>query len=416
MKDFKIPEFIDKIPKKQYNIIDYGAVDDGVSLNTEYFGKTIEECSRYGGGTIIVPEGKWLTGPIHLKSNINIRLEKGAVIEFTDVYSEYLPVVFTRWEGVECYNYSPLIYAEDCENIAITGDGTLAGNGESWWHWKSQKLQQDAAERLYNAEYNKVPVEKRVFGTEKDALRPSFIQPINSKNILIEGIRIENGPMWTIHPVYCEDVIIRKVTVMTGGGYNTDGLNPDSSKNILIEDCYFETGDDCIAINSGMNEDGWRVGRPCENIIIRNCHMNEGHGCVAIGSGMSGGVRNVYVENCKFTGGDMGIRLKSMRGRGGYIRNIHMKNIKISDMRCEGITINMYYASSSVNPQSDTPPVCEDVILENISISNVRNTISLRGLPEKPVERIKLLNINAEGQNDIVCKDIKGITFDNVRL
>lgn len=228
----------------------------------------------------------------------------------------------------------------------------MLGNGQHWWHWK--QLQQDAANRLCFAENDGIPVERRVFGTEQDALRPSFIQPIRCRQVLIEGITVSDGPQWTLHPVYSENVIIRGVHVITNG-HNTDGLNPDSCRNVLIEDSIFETGDDCIAINSGMNEDGWRVNKPCENIVIRNCTMKEGHGGLVIGSGMSGGVRNIYAHNCKIAGGDRGIRIKSMRGRGGYIEDVWFENIEIRDVREEAVQINMFYEYSTVVPRTDTP-------------------------------------------------------------
>lgn len=256
----------------------------------------IDECSRAGGGTVIVPGGQWHTGPLHLRSHTHLHFEDGAVVIFSDTPEDYLPVVFTRWEGMECYNYSPLIYANDCTDIAVTGAGRLIGNGQKWWHWK--KRQQKAANELCYAEYDNIPVSERIYGTREAALRPSYLQPINCKNVLIDGITLEDGPQWTIHPVYCENVIIRNTKVCTTG-HNTDGLNPDSCRNVLIENCDFSTGDDCIAINSGMNEDGWRVNRPCENVIIRNCTMSGGHGAVVIGSAVSGGVRNIYAHNCR---------------------------------------------------------------------------------------------------------------------
>ena len=235
------------------------------------------------GGTVIVPRGEWKSGAIHLKSNVKLYLEEGCVIHFSSCMEDYLPPVFTRWEGVECYNYSSLIYAADCENVTICGTGVLDGAGSAWWHWK--KLQQNAADRLIRAESQGIVVEERVFATREDALRPSFIQFINCKHVTLEDFTIEDGPQWTIHPVYCEDVVVRGVTVNTKGP-NTDGCNPDSCRKVLIEDCTFETGDDCIAINSGMNEDGWRVGRPCEQIEVKNCRFIGGHAAVAIGSGM----------------------------------------------------------------------------------------------------------------------------------
>lgn len=366
-----------KAAEKHLQVFDIG---DYAYANNDAIQAAVDDCAGNGGGTVIVPEGEWRSGPIHLKSNVELHLEDGAVIVFSDKYEDYLPVVFTRWEGMECYNYSPLIYANGCENISVTGNGTLIGNGQAWWHWK--KLQQAAADELCYAESNGIPVEKRIYGTEKAALRPSFIQPINCKNVLIEGVTVKDGPQWTIHPVYCENVTVRNVTVSTHGP-NTDGLNPDSCRNVLIEGCSFDTGDDCIAVNSGMNEDGWRVGRPCEDIEIRNCVMTGGHGAVVIGSAMSGGVKNVHAHDCKISGTMQGIRLKSMRGRGGYIDGAVFENIEISGVSDQAVQINMFYEFSTVVPKSTVPSECRNIVIKNVHGSGAKTGIMINGLPEK---------------------------------
>ncbi len=372
----------------------------------------INACAENGGGMVVVPKGKWTSGAIHLKSNIHLHLEDGAVIVFSDRFEDYLPVVFTRWEGVECYNYSPLIYANGCENIAVTGNGTLIGNGQAWWHWK-KGLQQKAARELYSAQSNGLEVGERVYGTETAALRPSFIQPINCKNVLLEGFTIKDGPMWTIHPVYCENVIVRNVDVLTTGP-NTDGLNPDSCRNVLIENCTFETGDDCIAINSGMNEDGWRVNRPCENIEIRNCRMTGGHGGVVIGSAMSGGVENIYFHDCEISGTMQGIRMKSMRGRGGYVKDVRFENIEVNSITNQAVQINMFYEFTTVEPDSDTPPEFCDITIKNVHGADNKTGILVRGLPESPVRNITLEDIALSAEEGFVCSDAEGMKMKNV--
>ena len=407
MEEIHAPIFSPRI----FSVKEAGGRGDGKTNDTEAIRKAVEVCSREGGGTVVIPEGLWLTGPIHLKSGVNLRLEKDATVKFSSIFNDYLPAVFTRWEGTECYNYSPLIYADGCENIGITGEGTLLGNGKAWWHWK--KLQQEAANRLVDAEHLGKPVTERIFGRVEDALRPQFLQPINCRNVLIEGLTIVDGPMWTIHPVYCENVIVRNVKILSRGP-NTDGLNPDSCKNVLIENCSFETGDDCIAINSGMNEDGWRVGRPCENIVVRACLMKEGHGGVVIGSGMSGGVRNVYVSDCKFIGGERGIRLKSMRGRGGYVENVRFDSIEINDMRNEAIQINMFYGSSTVVPRTATPSDFRNIRIGNISGKGAETAIEIRGLPEHPLTDIHLSDISLEAATGVVCCDVETLEMRNV--
>jgi polygalacturonase len=398
-------------PDRVFELGSFGGVDDGRTPNTEAFRQAIEACHHEGGGIVRVPPGDWLTGPIHLRSHVNLHLEKGALLRFSTRFADYLPIVFTRWEGVECYNYSPLIYVRDCENVAVTGKGVLDGQGQAWWHWK--KLQQAAARALYDAQSKGVPVNERIFGTEEAALRPQFMQTVHCRNVLVEGVTFTNGPMWTVHPVYCENVLVRGITVRSEGP-NTDGLNPDSCRTVLVEGCSFHTGDDCIAINSGMNEDGWRVARPCENILIRDCVMSEGHGAVAIGSGMSGGVRNVSVRDCTVTGGDQGIRLKSMRGRGGYVDNVHVENIHLAGLRQEAIVLNMFYGSSTAESRSDAPPAFRNIHIRNVTCDSAGVAIAIRGLPEQPIERVVLEDLRLNAVEGIRCQDAHHLTFKNV--
>lgn len=370
----------------------------------------VDACAA-GGGVVVVPKGRWESGPIHLYSNIHLQLADGAVISFSSRPEDYLPVVFTRWEGMECYNYSPLIYARDCENISITGGGTLLGNGEAWWHWK--KLQQEAADRLCYAQSDGIPVEQRVFGTVEAALRPSFIQTICCKNVLFQGFTIKDGPQWTIHPVYCEDVTVRNVTVSTHGP-NTDGLNPDSCKGVLIERCTFDTGDDCIAVNSGMNEDGWRVNRPCENIEIRDCVMSGGHGAVVIGSAVSGGVRNVYAHHCRIRGTMQGIRIKSMRGRGGYVEDVTFSHMEMENVTDQAIQINMFYEFSTVTPRTEVPSRCRNILIRDIQGSSAGTGIQIRGLPECRLKDITLEDIHLDAPDAFVCSDVESITMKDI--
>ena len=374
---------------------------------------TVNQCASSGGGTVVIPCGQWATGPIHLDDHIHLHFEDGAQLIFSDNPDDYLPTVFTRWEGMECYNYSPLIYANNCSHIAVTGHGSLYGSGQNWWSWKM--LQQEAANELCYAESNHIPVSRRIYGTKKAALRPSFLQFINCTDILIDGPTFINGPQWTIHPVYCEDVIIRNVRVSTAG-HNTDGLNPDSCKNVLIENCDFSTGDDCIAINSGMNEDGWRVNRPCENIIIRNCRMTGGHGAVVIGSAMSGGVRNIYAHDCHAEHTMQGIRLKSMRGRGGFVENVTFENFEINNVSNEAIQVNMFYEFSTVVPPSDTPSVFRNITIRNVSGEGADTAILLKGLPEEKLKEILLENISIKAKQALICTDVDGLSLKNLFL
>ena len=388
---------------KKFKLQDYASIQEAVNA-----------CGRAGGGKVIIPCGEWRSeGPIHLMSNTELHLEDGAVVIFSDRYEDYLPVVFTRWEGMECYNYSPLIYANGCENISITGKGTLIGSGQAWWPWK--KLQAQAAEELCYSERNGIPVEKRIYGTEAAALRPSFIQPVSCRNVLLEGFTIIDGPQWTIHPVYCENVTVRNVTVSTHGP-NTDGLNPDSCRDVLIEGCTFDTGDDCIAINSGMNEDGWRVGKPCENIEIRNCVMNGGHGGLVIGSGMSGGVKNVFAHDCRIAGTMRGIRIKSMRGRGGYVKDVRFENLEINDTEDQAIQITMFYDATTVEPKADTPSDFSNIVIRGVKGKGLKAGIQLAGLPEHRMSHITLEDIELAAESAMECVDVENLTMKNVRI
>lgn len=373
----------------------------------------IDICAEAGGGTVVVPAGHWHTGPIHLRSGVCLHLSKDSVLEFSAVPEDYLPTVFTRWEGTECYNYSPLLYANGCENIAVTGTGTLEGNGKAWWGWK--KLQDAGANAVYDAAVAGIPVEQRVYGTREAALRPSFLQFINCKRVLIEGITLHDGPQWTVHPVYCEEMTIRGIHVHTAGP-NTDGLNPDSCKNVLIEDSDFCTGDDCIAINAGLNEDGWRVDKPSENIVIRDCTMTGGHGAIVVGSAISGCARNIYAERCTITGTMQGLRLKSMRGRGGTVENVWFKDIRIDDVENEAIQVNMFYEFSTVMPKTQTPSVFRNICFENITGEDAPVAVQLKGLPEQKLQGIILRNIDLTAQQALVCSDITGLTLEQCSL
>ncbi len=396
------------IPEGHFAVDDHGGVGDGTTVNTKAFDAVIDNCHAAGGGTVRIPPGRWLTGPIRLKSRVNLHLEEGAAVAFVTEPAAYLPVVHTRWEGVEIYNYTPLIHARDCEDIAITGKGTLSGNGGAWWHWK--KTNGNTGE-LYNLEAAGIDLSKRVYGVE-NLLRPSFIQPFNCQRVLIEGITVTDSPMWTLHPVYCRDVTVRGVEVNTLGP-NTDGLNPDSCDGVLIEDCVFATGDDCIAINAGMNEDGWRVGKPCRNIFIQRCTGTRGHGGVVIGSAMSGGVENVWARDCSFEGVKMGIRLKAKRGRGGYVRNVLFENFKLKDIREHAVHVNMYYECGP-KPPTETPPDFSDITVRNVSGNSLKIAVGLYGLPEHRLRNLRLENIDLRAEKGFEANDVEGLNLHNV--
>jgi polygalacturonase len=409
MPDLQRPRF----PDATFDIRSFGGVSDGATKNTEAFRKAIAAAAQAGGGTVVVPRGMWLTGPIHLQSHVKLDVQAGAEILFSTDFADYLPVVFTRWEGLEAYNYSPLIYAHDCTDVAVTGAGKLDGQGKAWWPWK--KKQQAGAKRLYEMAVAGTPAKDRVFGTEEAALRPSFIQTVGCKNVLIEGVTITNGPMWTIHPVYSENVIIRGVNVITEGP-NNDGCNPDSSRNVLIEDSFFSTGDDCIVVKSGLNEDGWRVGRPSENIVVRRVRGALGHGGVVIGSEMSGGVRNVYVHDCEFTGTDRGLRIKSMRGRGAVVENVWYEKVQHKDLRLMVVEITTFYGSSTLVPRTQTPPLIRGVHVRDVVAQGAKQAIDIVGLPEAPIQDVSFENVEMTSADGARCVDVQGARFERVTI
>ncbi len=409
---------------QDFKITDYGASLDSTVKSTEAFKKAIEACHANGGGRVIVPKGTFLSGPIHLKSNVNLHLEDGSKILFSRDLEDYKPLVFSRWEGMECMNYSPLIYAYEQENIAITGNGVLDGNAnnEYWWPWKAKKdygwkegvpNQLDAVKKLTQQVKDLVPARERIHG-DGSYLRPPFIQPYLSKNILIADVKIINAPFWNINPVLCENVTVRNVKVITHGP-NNDGCNPESSKNVLITGCFFDTGDDCIAIKSGRNEDGRNIGRPAENHIIEDCEMKDGHGGVVIGSEISGGARNIFAQNLKMDSPNLDriLRIKTSSLRGGIIENIYMRNIEVGTYKEAAIRFNMFYE----NP-GDFMPVIRNITVENLNVKEGgKFGVLINAYKESPVENLRVINSTINGVKIPVQADhTQNMIFENVKI
>jgi len=403
-----------KFPDRDFKITDYGAVGDGQTDCTEAFKKAIADAQKAGGGRVVVEAGSFLTGAIHLKSNVNLHVSEDAVIKFSVDPNKYLPVVYTRFEGVECMNYSPLVYAYKQENIAITGKGTLDGQAsyENWWGW-TKTAGDDIRESRSQGETG-VLVEERVFGAGKK-LRPNMIQPYKCKNVLIEGVTFRNSPMWHLHPVLSTNVTVRNVKVI-GHGPNNDGCNPESCKDVLIEGCYFDTGDDCIAIKAGRNNDGRRVNVASENIVIRNCEMKDGHGGVVIGSEMTGGARNVFAENCTMDSPnlDRALRIKTNSVRGGKVESIYMRNVTIGQVAEAVLKINFYYGEGDTG---DYPPVVRNINMENVTSKKSRYALSIRAYDRSPATDIHLKDCtfdNVERAN--VLEGVKNLTLENVKI
>jgi polygalacturonase len=375
-----------------------------------------------------VPRGTYLTGAIHLKSGIDLHIAEGATLKFDTNPASY-PIVFTRWEGMELMNYSPLIYARRQKNIAITGKGTLDGQGseQHWWSWKGKwggttkygweegmPNQLPARARLFHMAEDAVPVEQRVFG-DGSYLRPPFIQPYECENVLIADVRVRNSPFWNIHPVLCKNVTLRGVDVY-GHGPNNDGVDPESVDHMLIEDCSFDTGDDCIAVNSGRNADGRRLNVPSQNILVRNCRMKEGHGGVVVGSQISGGARWVFAENCQMDSPDLwyAIRFKNNALRGGLLENFYYRDIDVGQVGRAAITCDFNYEEGA---NGKFTPQLRNVVVERLRVKNAVRVLDSQGLPQAPVNDITLRDCMFDGVTQpSIIKYTRTVNLEKVRV
>lgn len=415
--------------EKDYSITDFGAVADGKTMNTEAFAKTIKACAENGGGRVIVPNGKFLTGAIHLESNVNLHLEDKAEILFSINPKDY-PIVHTSWEGTEVINYSPLIYAKSKTNVAITGKGTLNGqaNSSNWWVWSGGKSygwqkgipsQNDPENRevLVDMAEKGVPVSERVFGDGR-YLRPSFVEFFECNTVLIKDVTIINAPFWILHPLKSNNIIIDGVTVNSHGP-NNDGCDPEYSQNIIIKNCTFNTGDDCIAIKAGRDADGRRVGIPSKNIIVQNCKLIDGHGGVVIGSEISAGVNNVFVENCVMDSPNLDrvIRIKTNSKRGGVIEDVFVRNLEVGTVKECVLKLNMFYNVYG-SQTGNFIPVIRNIYLENINVKNGgKYSVWAEGYKESPVENITLKNVVIHKVDSIYkLKNVKNINFINTYI
>ncbi len=410
------------IPARTYNIKEFGAVADSITDARSAIMEAIREANKTGGGKVVISQGKWFCkGPIHLLSNIELHLEKGATLIFSEDPEDYLPPVLTRWEGTELFNYSPFIYAYQAVNVALTGEGMLDGNTKNTFgKWRSKQGEDKYHLRTLGAK--QVPVYKRVFG-EGHYLRPSMIQFFSCSNVKVRDVTIIDSPFWVVHLVASYNATVRGITV-NSQRLNNDGVDIESSSNILIENNRFTTGDDAIVIKSGRDQDGWRLGRPSERIIIRNNYM-EGHNALAIGSEMSGGVRNVFMENNELGHVKGALYFKSNKDRGGIVENIWIRdvNVKKSDKPLIQFRTNYHgLREGGHNPEF------RNITINNVTVQDVGGLIHIHGIEEKPIRNISISNVHGiksrlTGEElekafiiDTKKTYIKDLTLDHVTL
>lgn len=460
VQGFKMPVVAEPvIPDNTVSITDFGAVNDGQTLNTKAFADAIDEVSKKGGGKVIIPRGLWLTGPIILKSNINIHAEEGALVIFSRDKNLY-PLIRTSFEGSNTVRCISPIYGKDLENIAITGKGVFDGTGEAWRPVKKDKLTESqwneliksggvtnddgktwypSASYLKGQNISEMNVPNKLnkpedFEKIKDFLRPVMVSLVNCKKILLDGPVFQNSPAWCLHPLMCEDVTIRNVSVRNPWySQNGDGLDIESCRNTIVYDSNFDVGDDAICIKSGKDSDGRKRGMPTENLLIRNCIVYHGHGGVTVGSEMSGGVKNVFISGCTFIGTDVGIRFKSKRGRGGVVENLFFSDIDMINIPTQAISFNMYYGGMSASemieqgknnekktdevfPVTDETPRFRNISFKNVTCKGASQALYLQGLPELNLENILLENIDIEADNGLACIDVDGISIKGLRL
>lgn len=438
-------------------ITKFGAIADGKTLNTKAINAAIDACNKKGGGVVVVPAGLWHTGPLVLKSNVNLHLKKGALLQFTKDKNEY-QLVEGNWEGLpQMRNQSP-VSATNATNIAITGQGVIDGGGEVWRQIRKDKLTESQwkkftesggvvsedgkswypSQQWLKATKMKNPGEISPNKTPefylgiKDFLRPNLIVITKCKKVLLEGVTFQNSAAWCLHPLMSEDLTVRNVTVLNPWfAQNGDGIDVESCKNVLIENSVFDVGDDGLCMKSGRDEAGRKRGMPTENVIIRDCKVYHAHGGFVIGSEMSGGARNMWISNCTFIGTDIGLRFKTTRGRGGIVENIYINDITMIDIPGEAILFDMYYMSidpvalageKRELPKVETLPVTEatpqfkNFVVKNVVCNGAAKGIFIRGIPEMHVKDVLLENMVLQAERGIDCQEASGITFKNITI
>jgi DNA sulfur modification protein DndE len=439
-----------------FSIVRYHAKADGISLNTTAIQQAIDACNLSGGGTVIIPKGFWVTGPIRLKSNVNLHLAKGAILQFSNNTDHY-PLVQTSWEGLDAIRAHSPIYGVDLENIAITGSGIIDGAGEAWRPVKKNKLTPPEWKQLMESggflNENKdtwYPTERALKGSLakrpgviaegydlrkaeeiKEFLRPNMVSLVRCRKVLLEGVTFQNSPAWCLHPLLTQHLTLRGITVKNPwNAQNGDGVDVESCRYVLIENSMFDVGDDGICIKSGRDEEGRKRGVPTEDVIVRDCTVFHGHGGFVVGSEMSGGARNLFVYDCNFLGTDIGIRFKTTRGRGGIVEKVFIRNIRMNNIGGAAILFDMYYMAKdpltmfagadapaiAFEPVSEATPQFRDIHISDVVCKGAETAIFVRGLPEMNIRNIEMENISIQSKKGMVCIEGEGITLKNSTL
>lgn len=422
MPAIAIPDFG---ASRRFPITDFGADQNDQRRTGAAIAAAIDAAHASGSGVVVVPAGVWPTGPVHFKSNVNLHVESGAVLLFSGAPRDYLPPVASSWEGLECLNYSPLVYAHDCENVAITGKGTLQARLDTWRAWYARpKAHMDALVALYRLADAGAPLAQRDMTVGQANLRPQFVQFNRCRHVLVEDIRIVDSPFWVIHPYLCRDVVIRRVDIRAHG-HNNDGVDPEMSRNVLIEDCVFDQGDDAVSVKSGRDREAWRLATPSRNIVMRRCRVRNGHQMMAIGSELSGGIENVFVDDCHFDDGGRPARdkvvnllfVKTNERRGGHVRNIHMRNVSATRLAGGVLSVetDVLYQWRTLMPTVErrlTP--ISGIHVQDAAVQDAQFVCRIKGQADLPVRGVSLRNVRVATVRGprVETEHVEGFDYD----
>ncbi|MGE5361581.1 MAG: glycoside hydrolase family 28 protein [Bacteroidales bacterium] len=446
-----------RIPTRTVRITDHGARGDGATLNTQPIAAAIAACAVAGGGRVVVPRGVFLTGPVELKSRVDLHLERGAVLLFSTQFEHY-PLARTSYEGGPSVKTRSPIWARGSEDIAITGEGVIDGSGQAWrpvkkskmtagqWQalvasggvvdaagstWWPSRDAMNGAETVKTLDSRGENVPLGEYAAAREYLRPVMISLVECRRVLLDGPTFQNSPAWNIHPLLSEDLVVRNVTVLNPWySQNGDGIDVDSCRRVIVQNCRFDVGDDAICIKSGKDEYGRKRGRPTEDVIVTDNIVYHGHGGFTVGSEMSGGVRNILVERCTFLGTDVGLRFKTARGRGGVVEKIWVRDVQMKDIPTDAIGFNMYYggeaptdvgegkaaASRPSMPVDDGTPQFRDITLTKILCRGADRAVMIEGLPEMPIRGIVLDDVRISARRGLATVDADAITLRRVEI